>query len=295
MEGQRGFVRRVTLGVVIFWWLWSGIRPASALGFPPFFDHDPATQQAPEPPKLNDFDEQVLKLCGDWGSRVEAADFEAMLLAPNNRERLDRIRQAFKGELYTTTQDRPQFVRELRRIWFEQKGFQHVFCGEPGVGEDLGGLHYVGRYWQAQNRGWAGYHRLAADPSRRAEEKCRRPFLKERLKPPIYALGIEFFNPSTSRNDVKCLGSYHLDMDAESLLIAGTRAFLEAYRPLGSVPDTQSCLVETALPGIAGYYSLVVTRRGALRTFYPMAEDPPYCFRDRKDFRACLCSRLPKP
>ncbi len=145
-------------------------------GLQPFFDDDPATRHAPPDPSLDDLDLDVLTLCGDWGSEVQARDFERMLLQPIHAERVGRLQQALGYRIYSRSEDREQFVRELRRVWFEQRGFQHVFCGEPGVGADLGGFHYAPRYWQAQDRGWAGYRKLAADPRRRTLAKCRAGF-----------------------------------------------------------------------------------------------------------------------
>lgn len=54
------------------------------------------------------------------------------------------------------------FPNELAKIWFtnsrvekETKGFGHIFCGEPDRLR-LGGMHFVGRYVEAQEHEWAG-------------------------------------------------------------------------------------------------------------------------------------------
>jgi len=264
---------------------------AASAPFQPFFDDDPRTRHAPADPELTDFDLDVLTLCGGWGARVEAADFERMMLRPANAPVVARLRRALGDRIYTKAGSRREFVRQLRRVWFQQKGFKHVFCGEPGVGRDLGGLHYAPRYWQAQDRGWAGYRRLNANLAARPLEKCRRPHLKERLRPPLFAIGIEFKDPRGGKRRVKCLSGYNWEMGAEEILLAGTLAFKQANRRVGKERKA-ACLFETRLAGKTPHYSTLVIVRRALRTFYPRAEKRPYCRKGRRDPRACLCSRL---
>jgi hypothetical protein len=277
------------LRIVLALLTWLVAAPAQA--YQPFFDDDPATLHAPQEPRLTDLDLDVLLLCGGWGAPVEAVDFEAMMLKDEHREALQRIHQALGGRIFSSTEDMPEFVHQLRRVWFEQKGFHHVFCGEPGIGKDLGGLHYAPRYWQAQDQGWAGYRKLERDPDRRPVEKCRQFYLREQIRPPIYSISLAFDNPEEPDNNVKCLTGYHLQMDAERLLIAGTQAFKQANRRVGK-NVTEACLVETSLPGVERHFSTLVIRQRALRSFYPLAERKPYCHKNKRDYRDCLCSRL---
>lgn len=265
--------------------------PGVGFGLAPFFDDNPATRHAPEAPPMSDLDLDVLILCGDWGAPVDARAFEAMLLEDEHREALGRIHEALGRRVYSRTDDLAEFVRQLRRAWFEQQGFKHVFCGEPGVGRDLGGFHYAPRYWQAQEEGWAGYRELARDPGRRPVEKCRKPYLRERLSPPVFNISIAFVNPDEPSNNVKCLGGYHHGMDAEKLLVAATAALKQANKRVDR-DATESCFYETRFDGVPRHYSNLVVRRRAIRTFYPLADSRPYCRKDRRDSRACLCSRL---
>ncbi|WP_407891223.1 EndoU domain-containing protein [Scytonema sp. NUACC26] len=50
-----------------------------------------------------------------------------------------------------------QFLEDLTNIWFNVKGFDHVFCGEPVAGGSIDGLHYVGRYVELQEKGLSLY------------------------------------------------------------------------------------------------------------------------------------------
>ncbi len=266
------------------------LSAGAAWAFQPFFDDDLKTRWAPPEPDLTDLDLDVLMLCGKWGGRVDAVDFEKMLLKPEHSETVNRIQKALGGRIFRKAVDMKDFVHQLRRVWFEQKGFKHVFCGEPGEG-GLGGLHYAPRYWQAQDEGWAGYRRLKSDYHKRPVEKCRRFYIKEKIAPPVFTTSIVFKNPVTGRDDVKCMGGYHREMNAERLLIAGTRAFKQANKRVGRNAKA-ACLVETRLPGVKPFYNTLVIKSRALRTFYPVAEKRPYCHKDKRDFRACLCSRL---
>ncbi len=264
---------------------------ANTVAYQPFFDNNPATRYAPDEPELTDLDLDILLLCGGWGARVEAKEFESLMLKPEHRETLDRIHKAVGGRIFSPAGDLQEFARQLRRAWFEQKGFKHIFCGEPGIGRDLGGFHYAPRYWQAQDENWAGYRVLKRDHNQRPVEKCRKHYLRENIKPPIFNLSIEFSNPEAPRNNVKCLGGYHREMNAERLLIAGTRAFKQANRRIGK-NATEACLFETRVDGVVVHYSKLVIKKRAIRTFYALPDTKPYCRKNRKDIRACLCSEL---
>ncbi|MBX2870373.1 MAG: EndoU domain-containing protein [Acidiferrobacterales bacterium] len=277
-------ITKLFLFLLIFY-----VQPSSALE--PFFDEDPTTKHAPEDPELIDLDLDVLELCGDWGARVDAIDFENMLLRENNRESLQRIYAALGQRVYRKTDDLTDFVAQLRRAWFEQKGFKHVFCGEPGEGKDLGGLHYVARYWQAEDNNWAGYRRLNANTQSRPNAKCREFYLKERIAHPIYTISLEFLNPENPDNNIKCLSGYHYELNAERLFIAGTRALKQANKRADKNAKV-ACIYPTHLEGIKKHHNLLVIRQQAIRTFYPIADKKPYCRKNKKDYRDCYCSRL---
>lgn len=259
--------------------------------FEPFFDEDPTTRHAPEDPELTDLDLDVLELCGDWGGRVEASSFEKMLLRESNRESLQRIYQALSKRVYKKTDNLQDFVSQLRRAWFEQKGFKHVFCGEPGEGKDLGGLHYAARYWQAEDNHWAGYRKLQGNYKTRPTEKCRQFYMRERLAHPIYTISVEFENPVDPDDNVKCVSGYHHELNAERLLIAGTLALKQANKRADK-NATEVCIYPTRVTGVEMHHSTLVLRQRALRTFYPIADKKPFCRKNKNDFRDCYCSRL---
>lgn len=256
----------------------------------PFFDDDIRTYYAPQEPELTELDLDVLLLCGDWGAEVKAADFEAMMLSEAHKTVLKRLRQALGDRIFYRAENDAQFVHQLRRVWFEQKGFQHVFCGEPDY-YNLGGLHYTARYWQAQDRSWAGYRPLAKNSHQRPQAKCRKFYLKENIKPPIYSISLTYREPKKGRNRVKCLSGYNLQMNAEAILIAGTRAFKQANRRVAK-NSKEACLYKSRQENIKDHYSQMVIKQRALRTFYPIADKRPYCHKNKKDYTACLCSSL---
>lgn len=260
--------------------------------FQPFFDDNPRTILQPDAPQLTELDKDVLRLCGDWGDRIEARSFEAMLSQDKHQATLNRMHQALGGKIFNQTPSTLEFVRQLRRVWFEQKGFKHVFCGEPGVGQDLGGLHYAPRYWQAQKEGWAGFRKLNSKLNQR-KYKCQKFFIKSKTNNDIFNISVIFKNPRLHKNDVKCLTGYHLGMDAEKLLIAGTQAFKQANKRAGK-NTKEACFVETKVEGVKPHYSTLVIKRRALRTFYAMPYKKPYCKKNKRNFKACLCANLRK-
>jgi len=284
--------RRKLIGFIVFVLFALGSQLMSrAQGYQPFFDEDPTTRHAPADPEMTDLDLDVLLLCGDWGDRVEARDFERLLMKEEHQAVVTRIRKAVGSRVYSSAGDNQEFVRQLRRAWFEQLGFKHVFCGEPGIGKDLGGLHFAARFWQAQDEGWAGYRKLNKNYNKRTLDKCRKHYLKESVNTPIFNISIAFENPKNPQNTVKCLGGYHLQMDTEKILIAGTQAFKQANRRVGK-NTTAACTFETKVEGVDKHYSKLVVKSRAIRTFYALPEKKPYCREKPQDFKACLCSRL---
>lgn len=263
---------------------------SSVFALQPFFDNNKATFYAPEKPAITDFDKDVLKLCGGWGAHVNAVDFETMLASKSNNELVERLQKALGNRIFNKTKTKKEFIHQLRRVWFEQKGFQHVFCGEP-ESYDLGGFHYAARYWQAQEKGWAGYRKLAKNIKKRPIAQCQKFYLKEQIRPPIYSLSIQYQVPGSSKKRVKCLSGYNHEMNAEAILIAGTRAFKQANKHVGK-NTKEACLYQSRQDNIGKHYSQMVIKRRALRTFYPIADKRPYCRKNKKDIKACLCTNL---
>ena len=60
-----------------------------------------------------------------------------------------------------------RFKDELTAVWFDAGGFAHVFCGEPRS-DQLGGMHYRGRYLDLQEQGIAGLMSGCRVPRHRA-------------------------------------------------------------------------------------------------------------------------------
>ena len=80
-------------------------------------------------------------------------------------------------------------------------------------------------------------------------------------------------------------------MDAEKLLVAGTRAFKQANRRVAK-NDTEACLFDTRVEGVEPHFNKLVIKRRALRTFYPIADKKPYCKKNKRDISACFCNKL---
>ncbi len=259
--------------------------------FTPFFDNDPKTPYAPPDPELTDLDLDVLELCGKWGDRVNAVDFEKMMLKKAHDASVERIKKALGSRIFRKAKNNRDFVQQLRRVWFEQKGFKHIFCGEPKSNYGLGGLHYAPRYWQAQDEKWAGYRPLLANFKKRPLASCRKFYIKEQIKPPIYSIGLEYINPRTNKTKVKCLSGYHYQMNAEDILIEATKAFKQANKKV-SRNAKEACLFKTKGAKTASHFSTMVIKSRALRTFYPMPEKKPYCKKDKRNIKACFCSNL---
>ena len=238
-------------------------------GFAPFFDTDDRPNDpTPRPPSLNAFDRAMLRVCGDWGSRPTRTTFRAVLDEAALAADVDRIYQALEGSILGPRSELAGFKEELTSVWFDEDGFRHIFCGEPSGGT-IGGLHFVGRYLEMQERGWGG---LAA--------RCN----KTEIAPPVYTFGVRY---RIARGGLRtaCPKGYALNLDAGEILIETTKAFkLMLPRASGKA----MCLHSVAEANERPYLAVFVIKNGAIRTFYPDAS--PTCDQNRPP-QNCMCAQ----
>lgn len=240
---------------------------SSANPFRPFFDRDDggAADPTPHPPSLDAFDRAVLDLCGEWGSRPSRSAFRQMLDRPGLAADVSALRDELDHAVRGRSLSPARFADELTALWFAEDGFRHVFCGEPGE-DRLGGMHFKGRFLQMQERGWGG---LAS---------CER----SEIDPPIHTIGVEFVTPS-GELERACPKSYSNALGARALLVEATKAFRAQQ---ANRPGEAMCVHEIARSESRSYHAVLVSRAGAIRTFYPHAS--PTCDRRLPPDR-CLC------
>jgi len=227
----------------------------SSTAFPWFFDRidQGPDDPTPTPPLLGEVDMAVLGLCGDWGDPVPAYTFTAFL----------EERASLRDSLLATLHDDQT---TLVNAWFAEGGFRHIFCGEPDQQDGnrwvLGGMHYMGRYAQAQLNGWAG----------RLEGGCS---IVE-VAPPIYTSGTQFLAPDGSTG-IKCINGFAKGLSASDILFEVTKAYRNSRGKMGA--GTDACRHRVLDDG-NGYEAVFVMRGEAIVTFYPDAtpdETLPYC------------------
>jgi hypothetical protein len=233
---------------------------------PPFFDHldnpelhhFPQGQEVdgtPPPPHLTPFDRCVLKVCGNVGSRVYAADFQALLSA--YPQVLKRIQASVDGEIFAGRNTTAEFLEDLTSIWFQQHGFEHIFCGSIRKGK-IKGMHYVGRYLQLQEQGLAG--KL---PHNQSQEEI--------IEGAAYTIGVLLRYGNQVLVDRRT--GYALVTDAAELLIAATQAFKTQERA-----NTVCTFPVVDVDSGKKYPAVFVKKDDAIVTFYPDATPiDPYC------------------
>jgi hypothetical protein len=230
----------------------------------PFFDDVAQIGDiTPPPPQLSAFDRAVLAVCGDFGSRPSKNDFRAMLDDPAHRMPVADIYTRLDREILGQKLRLSAFKDELTAVWFAAEGFRHIFCGEPRL-DDLGGMHFAGRYLQMQEEGWGGLM-----------EDCR-----PEIEPPVYTVGVLYRTPDGLFAE-SCPKGYALDLDAADLIVEATTA-LKALRRYESGDGV--CLKRVRDGG--DYLAVFATADGAIRTFYSDAS--PRCG-DGRPTNACLC------
>lgn len=226
----------------------------------PFFDNinNPVSGLAvgspadvtPPPPTLNSFDKAVNNTCGAPGTVVDPSRFQAMM--KKNSAVLANIKKFVGGSLVSGRTSNADFLNDLTDVWFKAKAFDHIFCGEPTWGKSIGGLHFVGRYLELQQKGLAG--RLANNTSR-----------EEVLPNAVYTMGVIIkVGDKTARSPVK---GYGYTLNAEEILSIASLA----YKKNPNTSSTNKACQLSVTDDGKTFTTVFVTKNGAIRTFFPDA------------------------
>ncbi|PSW13387.1 hypothetical protein C9J01_11125 [Photobacterium rosenbergii] len=211
----------------------------------PFFDNDPSTAYAPAYTfEYKPIDKDVLEICGDWGYVVTSNDLKSFFNKhPDLTERLLSI-------------DNSLTQKKLVRLWAENDGFTHIFCGEREKNGTLGGLHYAPRYKALFDQNHISMCKLGTtncfDPSKNeiVEDKG------------IYSIPVSYIKPD-GREGLKPVNGYNLEMNADEILYEATRGYFKLNGRKGcflNIPETNDYPAHTAV--------IVSTRNNAITTFY---------------------------
>ncbi len=203
----------------------------------------------PPPPQLNSFDQAVLKICGPIGTRVSANNFKQLLsFYPDV---LQKIQQDSGGELRPGRKNQAQFLEDLTNIWFKRRGFEHIFCGEIYNANDIGGLHFYGRYLQLQNQGIGG--RLPNNQGR-----------EEVVPGVIYTMGVVIKQKNRTVTDV--IKGYGYLSNAEEMLLDTTKIFkLQGNNEGACIYNVRDRQTGQSFP------TVFVREEKAIITYYPDA------------------------
>lgn len=210
----------------------------------------------PPPPQLNLFDRAVLKTCGSMGTKVKVESFKQLLFS--YPDVLQKAQQLTGGELRLGRRSKSQFLEDLTAIWFNKQGFEHIFCGQIYAADDIGGLHFYGRYLQLQNAGIGG--RLPNNSQR-----------GEVVPGVIYTIGVELKQGDASgglrqRLVTDVIKGYAYVSNAQEILLDATKAF----KTQGNVEG--DCLFPVRDKETGNSFQAVFVRENnAIITFYPDA------------------------
>ena len=211
---------------------------------------------SPPPPELEEFDRRILALCGaEFNAPVSNVKFRQLMTFYPDVVR--DLKQVTDGELKPNRRSNSQFLDDLTAIWFEQKGFKHIFCGEQD-GKSIGGLHFVGRYLEFQQNGVAGRILRTANGRKATQEV---------VDGEIYTFGVAIVQNGRVIADNPVKG-YPYTLNAQEMLLEATRGF-KLFK--STAKESKGCLLTIAVPGTTPHQAVFVKKAGAIRTFYPDA------------------------
>ena len=239
-------------------------------GINPFFKTDEYNEcnDLPIAPVLNEFDEAILDVCGDWGNTPKIEDFKKLLNKKEYKKYVDELYEGLNHQVFTPNADLTKFKNELAELWFNRNGFVHVMCGEPKSGR-LSGMHFFGRYLQAQKNEWAG--RYYSDD------------LMDEISDRVFTIGVKFKN-SDGQIAVDPRKGYDF-LHANEIILHATKAYkgLSEISQLGKRKN-RHCLYDSE-----GITYVFVARKNSVITFF--ADLTPQCNRGQTE---CSCMRLQK-
>jgi hypothetical protein len=221
-----------------------------SLSAEPFFDNDNTTQYAPSLPNIEAIDKEVLSLCGGWGEHIDAIVFKRWLKGYDKGRLLDELYRRFKKDFSS----KEHFLDSFVDIWFKNRGFEHIFCGEPKKGNYLGGLHFFARYHQAYQNGWA---KLTKHKWQKAKDN-------------IYKIGVEFKNKKNILRVSKNPKSYNSNMNAKDILIEATKAYLYHTKKNNSTSKKAYNWYINKTKEYNKHKSKIVIKNRSIITFYPI-------------------------
>jgi Bacterial EndoU nuclease len=214
----------------------------------------------PPPPKLEPFDRKILQLCGaEFDAPVREEDFKTLIRYYPDVQK--RLKQAAGGAIFANRSSDAEFLEDLGSIWFKHKGFKHIFCGEKD-GNSIGGLHFVGRYLEFQEKGIAG---------RITRTSTGQDAKEEVVEGAIYTFGVAVKKGDRLIAEHRVKG-YGYVSNALEMLIDGTRAFKQFNVPANTPPqESVACLYTVRDPQTQPFQAVFVKKGNAIRTFYPDA------------------------
>ncbi|MUG98279.1 hypothetical protein F7734_40625 [Scytonema sp. UIC 10036] len=238
----------------------SSTPPPLPSGSVPFFDNinNPVSGLAygspadvtPPAPTLNSFDTAIVNLCGAPGTVVSRSSFQSTM--QNNPTVLANVKTYVGGFLEIGRTSDAQFLEDLTDVWFNVDGFDHVFCGEPVAGGSIGGLHFVGRYVELQEKGLAG----------RLDDNT---FREEVIPNTVYTMGVVMtVGSGTARSNIK---GYPYTLNAEEILSIASLA----YKNNPNTSTTNQVCNLSVTDDSRSFTAIFVRREGGVRTFYPDA------------------------
>jgi Bacterial EndoU nuclease len=215
----------------------------------------------PLPPSLERFDRRVLAMCGaGFDAPVSEQSFRTLL--KDFPDVFNKLKTAVKGSLKPNRSSDAAFTDDLVQIWFAQRGFKHILCGEKDGKRvnnvpNLGGLHFSGRYFQLQNQSGIKAGRFISSTTK-----------QEVVDGSIYTFGTRIVQGNVKIAEAPIKG-YSYVLSAQEILINATKAFKLFTPPAGQ--PTASCLLTVSDPAAAPFQSVFVKKEGAILTFYPDA------------------------
>ncbi|MCU7611350.1 EndoU domain-containing protein [Anaplasma capra] len=229
----------------------------SNTGFNPFFAREADNKcMLSQAPQMHEFDEAVLSVCGAWGYEPSRGDFLSMLNEPLVEQKVRRIYDELNHEVFTADADFSLFKDELAELWTNEGGVADVFCGVPSK-KGLKGMHFYGRYLEAQDKKWAGrnYEGL------------------ENADDWDFSPSIKFVAPDSV---VLVSNKKEMEVDfshADDIIIRATRAYkgLQSHIPHREI---RRCVYDG---GDEEHAYVLVAKQNAIVTFYPTMAPNPVC------------------
>lgn len=248
-------------------------------GYPRFdkntkFTHLFSDDERKELKNIGEFDQEILKICGYFGSRPLRDRLGTLLSNNKFKNEFDTIYKNLSGTIKVKNSAKEIFLDELLDVLFDKGGFRHAICG---TAKNSSVTHYYPRLLELDEEGFI---------SKIKNEKCRENSPQGDVK----NLPIMFTN-RMNQEVIKCSNSFIKNYTAVDIIsiggLAGKTFNIQNTNASTQNTNTNNSRYQSCIYKYKNSLFNIVSYEQSLITTYPV--NSTKCIKEEKNAEKCFC------